>query len=304
MNKASFKVLLFGKDGRLGRELQRSLTGLGDIIALNAASRDFCGDLNDIQGIFDTVLSVAPDLIVNAAAWTDVDAAQTAPEVAHRVNARAPGAMALAAQRTGSWLVHFSTDYVFDGSGERPWTEGDVANPLNVYGLSKLEGERLIAAACERHLIFRTSWLYAESGDNFAMRILNLARSQDDLSVVNDQIGTPTSARWLAQMTSFAAKRALEPESGTPGGIYHLVPGGYTSRYDYACFILECALRAGIHLKADPAGMHAISSAQHLSRVRRPMNARLDTSRFRSVFAGPAFPAWQKGVASLLEGSQ
>eukprot|EP01031_Cornospumella_fuschlensis_P051101 gene51101-62487_t len=185
-------------------------------------------------------------MIVNAAAWTDVEAAEASPEVVQLVNATAPGAMAIAAARAGAWLMHFSTDYVFDGSGERPWTELDIPNPLGVYGWSKLEGERLIAAACERHLIFRTSWLYSGSGDNFAMRILNLARSQNGLAIVDDQVGTPTSTVWLAQMASAAAERAMEQKSAALGGLYHLVPGGYTSRFDYARFVLYCAMHQGI----------------------------------------------------------
>lgn len=299
MNTNAFRILLFGKDGRLGRELHHALADVGEVVALNAASRDFCGDLRDIRGISDTVLSLAPHVVVNAAAWTDVDGAEDKPGMVHAVNALAPAAMALAAQQVNAWFVHFSTDYVFDGSGRRPWSELDMPRPLNVYGQSKLAGERLVTERCARSLIFRTAWLYSAVGDNFATRILDLARKQNGFSVVDDQVGTPTDARWLAKMILLVVRRLLSDGHTNLSGIYHLVPAGHTSRYDYALYILKSALDAGFQGIGDLTLVRAISSNDTPAMVRRPLNARLDTSRFQTAF-GVTFPAWQEGVRSLV----
>ena len=189
------KILLFGKSGQLGWELQRSLAPLGQIVALGRqGDGSLCGDLTDLAGLATSVRTVAPELIVNAAAYTAVDHAESQPELAKTINAVAPGVLAEEARRLGAWLVHYSTDYVFDGSGEKPWHEDDVTGPLGVYGHSKLAGEQALAAACDRHLIFRTSWVYAARGNNFARTMLRLASERDQLRVVADQIGAPTGA--------------------------------------------------------------------------------------------------------------
>jgi len=180
------KILLFGANGQVGWELQRSLSPLGDLVVLDRHHTELCGDLADLKGIAETVRLVAPDVIVNAAAYTAVDRAESDSEAAHLVNAAAPGVLAEAATAAGAWLVHYSTDYVFDGSGSKPWVETDPTGPLNVYGRTKLEGEQLIARHCEKHLIFRTSWVYAARGGNFAKTMLRLAKERDTLSVIND----------------------------------------------------------------------------------------------------------------------
>ncbi len=221
------KILLFGKGGQLGWELQRSLAPLGELIALDFDSTDRCGDFTNPVGLRDTVRAVCPDLIVNAAAHTAVDKAESEPELAHRINAEAPGALAEEAARLGAWLVHYSTDYVFDGSGTRAWTEADLPAPTNVYGASKLAGERAVAEATERHLIFRTSWVYAARGGNFAKTMLRLAQERDRLTVIDDQFGAPTGAELLADVTAHAAL-ALRRDPSL-AGLYHLTAAGETS---------------------------------------------------------------------------
>src|SRR6185312_3495590 len=192
------KILLLGKNGQVGWELQRSLGVLGELVALGRRSPELCGDLANLQGLALTVQTVRPDVIVNAAAHTAVDKAESEPELARTLNALAPGVLAQEAAKLGALLVHYSTDYVFDGSGTRPWMETDTPAPLNVYGQTKLEGERLIQTACPRHLIFRTSWVYGARGNNFAKTMLRLAQERERLTVIDDQVGAPTGADLLA----------------------------------------------------------------------------------------------------------
>lgn len=186
------KILLFGKNGQVGWELQRSLAPLGELVALGSSGDGgLCGDLSDLAGLAETVRKVRPEVIVNAAAYTAVDKAESEPERARLINALAPGVLADEAQKLGTWLVHYSTDYVFDGSGSRPWQETDTTGPLSVYGRTKLEGEQAVAC-CEKHLIFRTSWVYAARGANFAKTMLRLAQEREQLKVIDDQVGAPT----------------------------------------------------------------------------------------------------------------
>ncbi|MGH8833275.1 MAG: dTDP-4-dehydrorhamnose reductase [Polaromonas sp.] len=291
------RILLFGKDGQLGRELQRSLGALGELVALHAGSTDFCGDLNDLAGVSDTVLAVRPDVVVNAAAWTDVDKAETAPELVRTINALAPGALAQAATRVNAWLVHYSSDYVFDGSGNRPWKEEDVPHPLNVYGKSKLEGDTLVAANCPRHLIFRTSWMYSVYGDNFAKKILRQARARVQLTVVNDQMGAPTGADLVADMTAHAIECVMKRHGLQ--GLYHLAAGGQISWHGYARFVIGCALRAGWELRATVDSVEAVPSSAYPASAMRPLNSRLDTTKFQSAF-NVVLPDWQQGVKRML----
>lgn len=291
------KILLFGKDGQLGRELQRSLGTLGELVALNAGSTDFCGDLYNLAGVSDTVLAVRPDVVVNAAAWTDVDKAETEPELVRTVNALAPAALAQATASVNAWLVHYSSDYVFDGSGNRPWKEEDVPHPLNVYGKSKLEGETLIAANCPRHLIFRTSWMYSVHGDNFAKKILQQAGKRAKLAVVDDQMGAPTGADLVANMTAHAIEYAMK-QHGLQG-LYHLAASGQTSWHGYARFVIDCALRAGWELKATVDSVEAVPSSAYPASAMRPKNSRLETAKFQSAF-NVVLPEWQQGVECLL----
>ena len=291
------KILLFGKDGQVGWELQRSLAPLGELVALDIHSTQFCGDLTDPAGLARTVALVKPDVIVNAAAYTAVDRAEAEPALARAINAVGPGALAQAAREAGALMVHYSTDYVFDGSGERPWREDDAARPLNIYGQTKLEGERLVAAPCARHLILRTSWVYASRGPNFARTMLRLAGEQAHLQVVDDQIGAPTGADLLADVTAHAVRATLlRPELA---GLYHVTAAGQTSWCDYARFVLERAAHAGAKLKAAASAVQAVPSSQYPVAATRPLNSRMDISRLRDKF-GLALPHWQPGVARML----
>ena len=291
------KILLFGKNGQVGWELQRSLAPLGELVALDAHSRELCGDLADLDGIARTVREVAPDVIVNAAAHTAVDKAESEPERARAINALAPGVLAQEAARANAWLVHYSTDYVFDGSGNKPWLETDAPAPLNVYGATKLEGEQLIIQSGCRHLIFRTSWVYGTRGGNFAKTMLRLAQERDALKVIDDQIGAPTGADLLADVTAHAIRAARQrPELS---GLYHLVAAGETSWHGYAGFVLDHAQRAGVPLKVAPDAIKAVPSSAFSTPAKRPLNSRLDTAKLRSAF-GLALPVWQTGVTRML----
>lgn len=292
------KILLFGKDGRLGTELQRSLATLGKVVALNRGSADLCGDLAKPTAIYESVISVAPQVIVNAAAWTDVEKAEDSPEVARKINVLAPAAMAEAAARLGARLVHYSTDYVFDGSGSEPWTEEDSPHPLNSYGAGKFEGEVKVATTCPDHLIFRTSWLYSSKRHGFAQHVLSQAMGQMNIAVVNDQIGSPTGADWLADMTAHALRVIQSGQMGL-AGVYHLAASGFISRHGYARFLLECAQREGWKLKSVAEAVQAVSSNDYPSAVKRPQNARLDTSKFEAAF-GCSCPPWQDGVKGFV----
>lgn len=291
------KILLFGKGGQVGWELQRSLAPLGELVALDADSRELCGDFTDLDGLAQTVRTVAPDVIVNAAAHTAVDKAESEPELVRTINALAPAALAQEAKRSDAWLIHYSTDYVFDGSGEKPWLETDNTSPLSVYGKTKLEGEQLIRQSDCRHLIFRTSWVYAARGGNFAKTMLRLAKERDSLNVINDQIGAPTGADLLADMTAHAIRTALQRPDVS--GLYHLVAGGETSWHGYASFVIEFALNAGIPLRVAPNAIQPVPTIAFPTPARRPLNSRMDTTKLQHTF-GLSLPIWQNGVARML----
>lgn len=291
------KVLLLGKTGQVGWELQRSLAPLGELVALDSRSTEFAADFRDPARVAQTVLALRPDVVVNAAAHTAVDKAESEPELARLLNATAPGAIAQAAQQVGALMVHYSTDYVFDGSGERPWQEDDATAPLSVYGRTKLEGEQLIAANCPQHLIFRTSWVYAARGGNFAKTMLRLARERERLTVIDDQFGAPTGAELLADVAAHAIRDTLrDPEKA---GLYHLAAGGETTWHGYARFVLEQAGAAGVVLKAGPAEVDAVPTSAFPTPATRPHNSRLGTLKLRSTF-GLSLPSWQTGVARML----
>jgi dTDP-4-dehydrorhamnose reductase len=291
------KLLLLGKGGQVGWELQRSLAPLGELIALGHDSTDLKADFAHPEQLAETVLKVRPDVIVNAAAHTAVDKAESEPELARKLNATSPGVLAEAAQQIGALMVHYSTDYVFDGSGSRPWVETDATGPLSVYGRTKLEGEQLVAQRCARHLIFRTSWVYAARGGNFAKTMLRLARERERLTVIDDQFGAPTGAELLADVTAHALRDALREPGKT--GIYHLVAGGETTWNGYARFVLEQARAGGVELKASPDAVDAVPTSAFPTPATRPHNSRLDTAKLQSTF-GIALPHWQAGVARML----
>ena len=291
------KLLLLGKNGQVGWELQRSLAPLGEVLALDSKSTDYCGDLTDLAGLAATVRAFAPDVIVNAAAYTSVDKAESEPAQAQRVNAEAVAVLAHEAQQLGAWLVYYSTDYVFDGSGTQPWQESDGVAPLSVYGASKLAGEQAIQASGCKHLIFRTSWVYAARGNNFAKTMLRLAQERDSLSVIADQFGAPTSAELLADVSAHALRSVLrEPALG---GLYHLAASGETNWHNYACFVLQQAEAAGLPLKVSSAQVAAIASSAYPTAAKRPLNSRLNTTKLETAFA-LQLPHWQAGVARML----
>ncbi|QJI13137.1 dTDP-4-dehydrorhamnose reductase [Pseudomonas sp. ADAK22] len=291
------KILLLGKNGQVGWELQRSLAPLGQVLALDSKSQDYCGDLNDLEGLAATVQRFAPDVIVNAAAYTAVDKAESEPAQALRVNAEAPAVLAAEALKLNALLVHYSTDYVFAGNGNTPWQESDSVGPLSIYGTTKLQGEQAIQDSGCAHLIFRTSWVYAARGNNFAKTMLRLATERDSLNVIDDQFGTPTGADLLADVTAHSIRAmSLQPELG---GIYHLAAGGETTWCRYARFVLEQAQAAGVELKVHPAQVGVIATEAYPTPAKRPKNSRLNTQKLQNAFS-LCLPEWQSGVARML----
>ncbi|MFA6901911.1 MAG: dTDP-4-dehydrorhamnose reductase [Gallionellaceae bacterium] len=291
------KILLLGKNGQVGWELQRSLAPLGEVIALDSRSQEFCGDLNNLKELALTVRRIAPDIIVNAAAHTAVDKAESEPSLARTVNALAPALLAQEAKRCNAWLIHYSTDYVFDGSGDKPWLETDATGPLNVYGATKLEGEEFIHQSGCKHLIFRTSWVYAARGRNFAKTMLRLAQERDSLSIINDQIGAPTGADLLADITAHAIRSAqLKPELS---GLYNLVAAGETSWHGYASFVIDFAQKNGVSMWITPEDVHPVPTSAFPTPAKRPLNSRLDTTKLQQAF-GLHVPDWQTGVTRML----
>lgn len=297
------KILLLGKNGQVGWELQRSLAPLGEVTALDRAGAGLadgqilCGDLADLDGLAATVRILRPDVIVNAAAYTAVDKAESEPQLAHTLNALAPAVLAREAAAIGAWLVHFSTDYVFNGGGARPWCEDDATGPLNVYGQTKLDGERAIVASACRHLIFRTCWVYAARGGNFAKTMLKLAGERERLTVINDQFGAPTGAELIADVTAHAIRQVSS--SGTGGGIYHLAAAGETTWFDYANHVLALDAQGGFAPHLAVREVVPVPSSAFVTAARRPQNSRLNTAKLQAAF-GLVLPAWQQGVDRML----
>jgi len=300
------RILLLGKNGQVGWELQRSLAPLGELIALDRHpcphpndphAPPLCGDLADLEALARTVQQLRPQLIVNAAAYTAVDKAESEPALAQRINADAPGLLAQLAHQSGAWLLHYSTDYVFNGSGHLPWAEGSPTGPLNVYGHSKLAGEAAIVAAGRRHLILRTSWVYAARGANFAKTMLRLAQQRERLSVVDDQYGAPTGAELIADVSAHAVARVLSG-SAEPG-TYHLAAAGETTWHGYACSVIEQARRLRPELDWRVQAIDAVPSSAFPTPAQRPHNSRLDCSLLQRRF-GLHLPPWQQGVQRML----
>lgn len=289
-------ILLFGKTGQVGWELQRSLAPLGNLIALDVHSTDYCGDFSDPEGVAETVRRIRPDVIVNAAAHTAVDKAETEVEFAQLLNATSVEAIAKAAQEMGTWVVHYSTDYVFPGTGETPWRETDATAPLNVYGETKLAGEKALQTHCSRHLIFRTSWVYAGKGNNFAKTMLRLAKERAEMAVINDQYGAPTGAELLADCTAHAIRVAMvKPEVA---GLYHLVASGTTTWYDYASFVFAEAQKSGVNLAL--TRLKAVPTSSYPTPAKRPANSRLNSDKFQKTF-DLVLPQWETGVKRMLD---
>lgn len=291
------RILLLGKNGQVGWELQRALAPLGELIALDrSGSGEFVGDLSHPDALRDAVRRIAPDIIVNAAAYTAVDRAETETDLAKTINADAVAVLAEEARTLNALLVHYSTDYVFAGTGETPWRESDTTAPLSVYGQTKRAGEEAILASGCAHLILRTSWVFAARGHNFIKTMLRLGQDRQQLSVVCDQIGAPTGAELIADVTAHAIRSvALDPKKV---GIYHLAASGETSWHRFAEYIFATAKGIGISLAV--CEVAPIPTADYPTPAMRPLNSRLDTSKMNAVF-GLTMPAWQNGVLRVLE---
>ena len=293
----SMNILLLGKGGQVGWELQRSLSVLGQVTALDFDSQELCGDFANPEGVRDTVRQLRPQVIVNAAAHTAVDKAESEPEFARLLNSTTPGLVAEEAARLGAWLVHYSTDYVFDGSGTRPWVETDTPAPLSVYGATKLEGEQRIQQSGCQHLILRTSWVYAARGGNFAKTMLRLGQERERLTVIDDQWGAPTGADLLADVTAHAIRHLQHrPQDG---GLYHCVAAGETTWHSYAKFVLEHASKAQQAIKIIAKEVAPVPTSAFPTPATRPHNSRLATAKLQTTF-GLQLPHWQTGVARML----
>lgn len=288
-------ILLFGKNGQVGWELQRALAPLGNLIVVDRHSSDYCGDFENPEGLAETVRRIKPAVIVNATAYTAVDKAESEQDKARLVNATSIAALAEVAEETGAWLIHYSTDYVFDGSGDRPWCEDDATAPLNTYGQTKLEGEQSIARTMTKYLIFRTSWVYAAKGNNFAKTMLKLAKDRDSLSVINDQFGAPTGAELIADCTAHAIRVALA--NGSVAGLYHLIAAGETTWHAYATKVIAFAKEQGVELQVQT--INAVPTSAFPTPAKRPANSRLNTEKFQQAF-GLTLPDWQVGVERML----
>jgi len=288
-------ILLFGKNGQVGWELQRALAPLGNLIVVDRQSTDYCGDFENPQGLAETVRRIKPAVIVNATAYTAVDKAESEQAKARLVNATSIGALAAVAEETGAWLIHYSTDYVFDGSGDQPWREDDATAPLNTYGQTKLEGEQAIVRTMTKYLILRTSWVYAAKGNNFAKTMLKLAKDRESLSVINDQFGAPTGSELIADCTAHAIRVALNDNA--VAGIYHLIAAGETTWHAYASKVIEFAKAQGVELQVQ--AINAVPTSAFPTPAKRPANSRLNTEKFQKTF-GLNLPDWTVGVERML----
>ena len=288
------KILLLGKNGQVGHELQRSLAPLGDVLALDRHSTSHCGDLSNLEGLAETVRVFRPQVVVNAAAYTAVDKAESDPQTAHLVNALAPEVLSRACAAMDAYLVHFSTDYVFDGSGQTPWVETDATSPLNVYGHSKLAGEQGIFKQGARHLILRTSWVYGSVGGNFAKTMLRLAQEREKMAVINDQWGAPTSAALLADITALALQHAPELN-----GTFHLAAAGLTTWHAYAQHVLAKAQQIKPSLIYTVKEVAAVPTLEFPTPAQRPLNSRLNCNKLSSAL-NLQLPPWQSGVDQML----
>jgi dTDP-4-dehydrorhamnose reductase len=293
------KILLLGKNGQVGWELQRSLAPLGEVLALDRHSTTYCGDISKPEELAQTVLAYKPDFIVNATAHTAVDKAESEPELAKVLNTDAPAALAKAAAQVGAWLVHYSTDYVFDGSGTHARQEGEGTGPLSVYGQTKLDGEKAIVASGCKYLIFRTSWVYAARGGNFAKTMLRLAQERDKLTVINDQHGAPTGADLIADVTAHAMHSVLIAQNQSLGGVYHLVASGETTWYGYASHVIAKAKLMKPELDWKVVDIASVPTSAFPTPAIRPQNSRLCTNKVQQTF-GLVLPPWSQGVDRML----
>ncbi|WP_019569963.1 dTDP-4-dehydrorhamnose reductase [Thioalkalivibrio sp. ALE11] len=293
------KILLLGSNGQVGWELQRALAPLGEITAPTRTEEGgLCGDLTRPDRLAATVRKVAPDVIVNAAAYTAVDQAESEPELANAINATAPEVLAAEANALGAWLVHYSTDYVFDGTGADPWCEDDATGPLNVYGQTKREGEAAIQASGCRHLIFRTSWVYASRGRNFIRTMLRLAADRAALQVIDDQFGAPTGAELIADTTAQILSQPLD--RAEISGLYHLAAAGETTWHGFARLVIATARDAGWPVRVTDQAIEAVPTEAFPTAARRPGNSRLNCKKLETTF-GLRMPDWRGGALRALD---
>jgi dTDP-4-dehydrorhamnose reductase len=290
------KMLLLGKNGQVGWELQRSLAPLGTLVALDR--HDAGGDLSQPNAVAERIAQERPQVIVNAAAYTTVDKAESDADLCRTINSTAVQSIAQAAASVGALLVHYSTDYVFNGSGQTPWTEADTTGPLNVYGQTKLEGEQAIVASGCKHLIFRTSWVYGSRGGNFAKTMLRLAQEREQLQVIDDQHGAPTGADLIADVAAHAIRATLA--NPALAGLYHLVASGETTWHGYATYCIEQARAVGLGIKVPASHVLAVTTSDFPTPARRPHNSRLSTAKLQQHF-GLQMPHWQQGVQRLVQ---
>lgn len=290
-------IVVFGSNGQLGSAFQELIGQAPEHVFLTRESQDYCGDILDTQGITETLMMLRPEVIINAAAYTAVDQAEQDIEAAQAANARAPGVIAQIAAKLGSIMVHYSTDYVFDGSGSAPWDETSACKPLSVYGKTKRAGEEAVVAAGGRHFILRASWLYGRHGKNFLKTMLTLADTREEIRVVNDQWGVPTHVDYLAEATLDLINLAT-PGFGstakTPAyGIYHCAPAGETTWFDYARLVINTAKAHGAGTKVKK--ITPVTTAEYPTAAVRPLNSRLDTSKL-SRLLGRTPPDWEEDV--------
>ena len=288
------KILLIGKNGQVGWELQRALSTLGEVVAVDFFDKELCGDLTNLEGIAQTVRSVKPDVVVNAAAHTAVDKAESERELSDLLNDKGVAVLAAESAKLGALMVHYSTDYVFDGQGSHYRQEDEVTGPLNVYGETKRAGEIALEQGNPRHLIFRTSWVYATRGANFAKTMLRLAGEKESLSIINDQHGAPTGAE-LLDCTAIAIRE--EQRNRAVAGTYHLVASGETNWYEYAKFVFDVARAQGAELAIKEVS--GIPTTAYPTPAKRPLNSRLSNDKFQRVF-GVTLPDWRQGVARVV----
>ena len=291
------KVVLLGKDGQVGWELQRALAPIGEVVALGQAEADFA----DIPALLARVAGERPDVVVNAAAYTAVDKAESEPEMAARINAEAPAALAGLCAGSGAWLVHYSTDYVYDGQSPAAYVETAPTGPLSVYGRTKLAGDLGVSGSGCKHLIFRTSWVFAARGGNFAKTMLRLAAEREVLNVVADQYGAPTSAELIADVTALCLHRVLHGADGASlSGLYHLVAAGEATWFDYARHVIAGAAARGVALKVSADAVKPIPASAYPLPAARPANSRLSVRKLETAF-GLHMPDWRLHVDRMLD---
>lgn len=292
------RILITGCNGQVGFELQRTLAPLGSVIALDRQGMN----LANPNSVRQTIQTYRPDVIVNPAAYTTVDKAQSDRETAHAVNGSAPGIIGEEAAKLDALVIHYSTDYVYDGSKVGPYLETDATRPLSVYGQTKLAGELALAESGAQYLIFRTSWVFGAHGSNFLKTVLRLASERDELKIVADQFGAPTSAGLIAEVTAqvLGSYGAESDHDAFPLGTYHLAAAGTTSWHEYACYVVEQATAAGLNLRATPETIHPIPAAAYPMSAPRPTNSRLDCGLLERSFQ-LSLPSWQTGVKQVLD---